>query len=68
MLIIQTFNSDYDSSYDIDVAMVESLNTPPIELQNMTITNGNTDFHLLLNSGCGCTIIKMAMAKEIMFN
>ena len=48
--------------------MVESLNTPPIALQSMTITFGNTDWHLLLDSGSGCTIINMALAKEIMFN
>ena len=34
----------------------------------MTITIGNTDCHLLLNSATGCTIIKMSLAGEIMFN
>ena len=48
--------------------MVETLNTPPIALQNITITIGNTDCHLLLNSGSGCTIINMSLAKQIMFN
>ena len=48
--------------------MVESTNTPPIALQNMTIAIGNTDCHLLLDSGSGCTIINMSLAKEIMFN
>ena len=64
----EQFNSDYDSSDDNYVATVESINTPPIALQNMPITIGNTDCHLLLNSGCGCTIINMSFAKEIMFN
>ena len=48
--------------------MVEKLNTPPIELQNMTITVGNTYCHLLLDSGSGCTSINMSLAKEIMLN
>ena len=48
--------------------MVESLNTPPIALQNMAITIGNTECHLLLDSGNGCTIINMSLAKEIMLN
>ena len=43
------FKSDYDSSYDNYVAVVESVNTPPIALQNMTITIGNTNCHLLLD-------------------
>ena len=34
----------------------------------MTITIGNTDCDLLLNSGSGCTIINMSLAKEIMYN
>ena len=62
------FISEYDSSDDNYVAMVENPNTPPIALQNMTITIGNTDWHLLLESGSGCTIINMSLAKEIMFN
>ena len=39
----EQFNSDYDSSDNNYVATVESINTPPIALQNMTITIGNTD-------------------------
>ena len=62
------FKSEYDSSDDNYVAMVEDLNTPPIALQNMTIKIGNTDWHLLLRSGSGCTIISMSRAKDIMFN
>ena len=58
-------NSEYDSSDDYYVAMVETFNTFSIALQNITITNGNTDFHLLLDSGSGCTIINMS---QIMFN
>ena len=34
----------------------------------MTITIENTDCHLLLDSGSGCTIINMSLAREIMFN
>ena len=48
--------------------MLESTNTPPIALQIMTKTVANTDCLLLLNSGSGCTIINMSLAKEIMFN
>ena len=48
--------------------MVESINTTPTALQNMTIKNGNTNCHLLLDSGSGCTIINMSLAKEKMFN
>ena len=47
--------------------MLENINTTPVALQNMTITIGNTDFHLLLDSGSGCTIINMSLAKKIMF-
>ena len=36
-------------------------------LQNMTITIGNTECHLLLDSGSGCTIINMSLATEIMY-
>ena len=32
------------------------------------ITIGNTDCHSLLDSGSGCTIINMSLAREIMFN
>ena len=49
----EQFNSDYDSSVDNCVAKVENISTPPIALQNMTITTGNTDCHLLLHSGSG---------------
>ena len=34
----------------------------------MTITIGNTDCDLLLDSGSGCTIINMSLAKKIMYN
>ena len=64
----EQFNSEYECSDKNFVANVENLNTPPIALQNKTITIGNTDCHLLLNSGIGCTIINMSLAKEIMFN
>ena len=64
----EQFNSDYDSSDDNYVATVENVSSQPIALQNMTITIGNTDCHLLLDSGSGCTIINMSLAKEIMYN
>ena len=63
----EQFNSDYCSSDDNYVAIVESIKTPPIAMQNMTITIGNLDCHLLLDSGSGCTIITMSLAKEKMF-
>ena len=64
----EQFHSDYDSLDDNYVATVENVSTPPIALQNMTITNGNTDCHLLLDFGSGCTIINMSLAREIMLN
>ena len=39
-----------------------------LHCKKMTITNENMDFRLLLDSGRGCTIINMSLAKEIMFN
>ena len=62
------FHSNYDSSDDNYVATVENVRSPPIALQNMTITIGNTDCHLLLDSGSGCTIINMLLTREIMHN
>ena len=64
----EQFNSDHDSSDDNYVATVENVRSPPIALQNMTITICNTGCHLLLNSGSGCTIINMSLAREIMYN
>ena len=64
----EQFISDYDSSDDNYVATVENVRSPPIALPNMTITIGNTDCHLLLNSGSGCTIINMSLAREMMYN
>ena len=63
-----TLYYDYDSSDDNYVAMVESTNTLPVALQNLTIKIDNTDCHLLLDSGSGCTIINMFFSREIMFN
>ena len=37
-------------------------------LKNLTLTFGNTNCDLLLDSGSGCTIINMSLAREIMFN
>ena len=48
--------------------MIENVSTPPTALQNMTITIGNTDCHLLLDSGSGCTITNMSLAREIKLN
>ena len=48
--------------------MVENLHTSPFAMQNMTIKIGNTDCHLLLDSGSVCTIINISLAKEILFN
>ena len=64
----EQFNSDYDSSGDNYVATVENVSTPPTALQNMTRTTGNTDCHLLLDSGSWCTIINMSLARQIMLN
>ena len=64
----EQYNSEYDSSDDIYVAMVEPINSVPITLQNMTITISNTDCHLLLDSSSGCTIINMSFTKPIMLN
>ena len=33
----------------------------------MTKTIGNTDCNLLFDSGSGCTIINMSLAREIMY-
>ena len=52
----------------ISVRSVENVRSLPIALQNMTITIGNTDCHLLLDSGSGCTIINMSLARELMYN
>ena len=64
----EQFISDYDSSDDNYVATVENVRSPPKALQNMTITVGNTNCHLLLDSGSGCTIINMSLAREIMYD
>ena len=39
----EQYNSEYDSSDDNYVAVVENLNTPPIALQNITTPIGHTD-------------------------
>ena len=64
----EQFNSDYDFSDDNYGATAENVNTPPIALQNMTKTIGNTDCHFLRDSGTGCTIINMSLARKIMLN
>ena len=64
----EEFNSDYDSSDNNYFATVENMSTPTIALQNMTITIGKKDCHLLLNFGSGCNIINMSLAREIVLN
>ena len=64
----EQINSDYDSSDDNYVATVENVNSPQLALKTMTITIGNTDCDLLLDSGSCSTIINMSLAKEILFN
>ena len=64
----EQLNSDYDSSDNKYVATVENVSTPPNALQIMPITIGNTDCHLLLDSGSECTNINMSLAREIMLN
>ena len=64
----EQINSDYDFSDDNYVATVENVNSPQAALKNMMITIGNTDCDLLLDSGSGCFIINMSLAKEIMYN
>ena len=64
----EQYNSEYDSSHDNYVAMVEPIISNAITLQNMTIKIGNAYCHLLVDSGSGCTIINMSLAKQIMFN
>ena len=63
----EQINSHYDSSDDNYVATVENVSSPQIALKNITITIANTDCDLLLDSGSGCTIIKISLAREIMF-
>ena len=61
-------NVNYVHYSDNYVATVENVRSPPIALENMTITIGNTDCHLLFDSGSGSTIINMSLAREIMYN
>ena len=64
----EQFNSDYDSSDDNYVATVENISSPNLALKNLSLTIGNTNCDLLLDSGSGCTIINMSLAREIMLN
>ena len=64
----EQYNTEYDFLDDNYVAMVVPLNSTPIALQNLTITTGNTDCYLLLDSRSGCTIINLSLAKQIMIN
>ena len=64
----EQINSDYDSSDDNFVATVENVSSQQVALNNISITIGNTDCDLLLDSGSECTLINMSLAKEIMYN
>ena len=64
----EQINSDYDSSDDNYVATIENMSSPNLTLKNLSLTIGNTNCDLLLDSGSGCTIIIMSLAREIMFN
>ena len=59
----EQYNSEYDTSDDNYVAMEEPLSTSPTAQQNMTITFGNTDCHLL--PGSVHTIINMSLANNL---
>ena len=50
------------------VATVENMSSPNLALKNLSLTIGNTNCHLLLDSGSGCTIINISLAREIMLN
>ena len=64
----EQINSDYDSSDDNYVATVENNSSLNLALKNLSLTIGNTNCDLLLDSGSGCTIINMSLAREIMLN
>ena len=64
----EQFYSEYDSSADNYIAMIEHINQIPIAMQNLTITIGNTDCYLLLDSDSGCTIINISLARQIKFD
>ena len=46
----EQINSDYDSSDDNYVATVEKISSPNIALKNLSLTIGNTNCDLLLDS------------------
>ena len=64
----EQINSDYDSSDDNYVATVENMSSPNLALKNLSLKIGNTNCDLLLDSGSGCTIINIPLAREIMLN
>ena len=64
----EQINSDYDSSDDNYVATVENISSPNLALKKLSLTIGNTNCDLLLDSGSGCTIINMSLARETMLN
>ena len=64
----EQINSDYGSLDDNYVATVENMSSQNLALKNLSLTIGNTNCDLLLDSGSGCTIINMSLAREIMLN
>ena len=50
------------------IITLQNISSPNIALKNLSLTIGNTNCDLLLDSGSGCTIINMSLAREIMFN
>ena len=62
----EQYNFEYESSDDNYLAIVETLTTSSIALQNITITIGKMDCHSLLDSGSGCTIINKSISNKIM--
>ena len=64
----EQLSSDYESSDENYVATVENISSPNIALKNLSITNGKTNCDLFLDSGSGCTIINISLAREILYN
>ena len=60
----EQFNSDHDSSDDNYVETVENVSTMPIALQYMTITNGNTDCQLLLDSSILLVVVLLSICHS----
>ena len=61
----EQINSDYDSLDDNYVARVKNMSSPNLALKNLSLTIGNTNCDLLLDSGSGCTIINMSKRNNV---